>query len=65
MGEVERINGRGAARFLEEMVSAYEHARGRDAGRAYDAYYKDFGVWREVLGGAEPEDGAAAAPPSA
>ena len=54
MGEVERINGKGATRFLEEMVSAYEHARSRDAGRAYDAYYKDFGVWKEVLGGAEP-----------
>ena len=62
MGEVGRINGGGGARFLDEMVSAYKHAREHDVGRAYGAYYRDFDAWRDVLGDSAQTDGAATAP---
>ena len=62
MGEIGRINDKGAAQFLEELASAHEHAKNRDRDGVYGAYYRDFGAWKEALGGAR--GGAAADGPS-
>lgn len=58
MGEIKRINDRGAARFLEELALAHEHAKKHDRGGAYGAYYRDFGAWTAALGGPAPSGGA-------
>lgn len=49
MKEVKKINRAGTLYLLDEMAKSYEHAKQRDDDRVYDAYYKDYSVWKKIL----------------